>query len=130
MAVMKAAGYINAELDSFCFIGELSLNGDLRPVNGVLPMVLLAKEEGMKGVFVPSENAFEASVADGIDIYGVSDIKELIEHFTSSRRIKKSGKFKLPSGTKALLWILLMLRASERPRPLFEIAAAGGHNAL
>ena len=57
MAVMKAAGYINAELDSFCFIGELSLIVDVRPVIGGLPMVLLAKEEGMKGVFVPSENA-------------------------------------------------------------------------
>lgn len=53
MAVMKAAGYIDAGLEDVCFIGELSLNGSLRPIDGVLPMVLLAREEGMKAVLYP-----------------------------------------------------------------------------
>ena len=88
MAVMKAAGYISADSDGCAFIGELSLNGEVRPVEGVLPMVLLAKEMGMKAVFVPSDNAFEASVADGIEVFGVSDIKPLYAHFTGKTQIK------------------------------------------
>ena len=61
VAVLKAAGYIKENLDSCCFIGELSLNGTLRPIEGVLPMVLLARETGFKYGILPKGQAFVAS---------------------------------------------------------------------
>lgn len=81
MAVLKAIRMIDRSLDGCAFIGEISLNGDIRRINGVLPMVMLAKEKGIKAVFVPADNASEASVIDGIDIYAVKNAEELILHF-------------------------------------------------
>ena len=81
MAILKAMRMVDEVPDSFAFIGELSLNGDVRRINGVLPMVMLAREKGMKAVFVPEENSREASVISGIDIYAVSNAEQLILHF-------------------------------------------------
>ena len=71
MAILRAMRMISEEPDGCSFIGEISLNGDIRRINGVLPMVMLAREIGIKSVFVPAENAKEASVIDGVDIYAV-----------------------------------------------------------
>lgn len=72
MAVLEAMRLIDVPTDGCSFIGEISLNGDIRRINGVLPMVMLARELGIRSVFVPNDNAAEASVIDGIDIYAVS----------------------------------------------------------
>lgn len=121
----------NAHLtEDACFIGELSLSGDIRGVNGVLCMVLAAKEAGRKKIFVPHENAKEASVVDGVEIYGVKNVLEIIDHFnglrpltptvyepTAEERTQSHPDFKDVLGQ----------RATKRAA---EIAAAGGHNLL
>ena len=80
-SLLKVTGIITDDLSKTAFIGEVALNGDIRPINGVLPMVLLAKSEGFQSVFVPEANAFEASVVEGIDVYGVENVTALIRHF-------------------------------------------------
>ena len=130
VAILKATGYINDNLDRYCFIGELSLNGQLRSVDGVLPMVILAKESGFKGVFVPKENAFEASVVDGIDIYGTESVSDILEHFSGRIKIPPQEKF-VPVQDKKLLQLDFSdVRGQKTAKTALEIAAAGGHNAI
>ena len=97
MGMLTAMGVITAFTDDCCFIGEVSLNGNVRHVNGVLPMTLTAMKSGIKKIFVPLDNAFEASVVDGIEVYGVKSIIEIIAHFTGGRQIKVSDRYVPPA---------------------------------
>ena len=82
ISILKCAGALppTVSLSDKCFIGELSLSGNVRPVSGALCLCLAAKAAGQTEVYVPFENAAEASVVDGIDVYGVHDVRELMLH--------------------------------------------------
>jgi magnesium chelatase family protein len=88
IAVLKSTRQINANTDDSAFIGELSLSGELRGVNGVLPMAIAARELGFKKLYVPAVNANEGAVVSGIEVYPVGSIFELIDHLAGRNLIE------------------------------------------
>ncbi len=130
MAVLKAMNMIDRPLDGCSFIGEMSLNGDIRRINGVLPMVMLAREKGIPAVFVPAENASEASVIDGVEIYAVENASQLINHFRGIESLTPCEHFAPPEAAYSEVLDFSDVRGQNTAKKALEIAAAGGHNAL
>lgn len=131
-AVLKASGQLDGADDTMCFLGELSLSGEVRSTEGVLCRVIAARDAGKKSAFVPYENAEEAACVDGIDVYGVSSVGELIAHINGTAPIEPS-KFDFSAYIKdadEIDFDFADVRGQGIPRLAMEIAAAGGHNIL
>jgi len=138
-----AGGYINAVVDKALFLGELSLNGDVQPVKGVLPLVLEARNQGFQVAYVPSANANEASVVDGIVVYGVSHLRDVAAHLDFDGFTKLMMEEKINPEVTTLIPVeydttmnavgrtypdMNTIRGQESAKRACEIAAAGGHS--
>lgn len=136
LALLTASGQLGEEKEGFLntgksiFIGELSLSGTLRPVNGVLPMVLHARENGFAAAFVPVENAAEASIAEGIAVYPIRHIKELLNFLSGAIELTPLPPATRESAAEAFVPDFSEVKGQLPARRALEIAAAGGHNAL
>ncbi|MCQ2440147.1 MAG: YifB family Mg chelatase-like AAA ATPase [Oscillospiraceae bacterium] len=129
VGILAANGDIPRLPADAAFLGELSLTGALRGVSGVLPMALAAKANGIRTLFVPAENAAEATLADGLTVYGVTDVGALVAHLRGEQILSPSPAWQ-PEEETAGLPDLRDVMGQENVKRALEIAAAGGHNLL
>ncbi|MFZ2193569.1 MAG: YifB family Mg chelatase-like AAA ATPase [Candidatus Moraniibacteriota bacterium] len=132
LGFLLATNQLRFDHEDKLFLGELSLDGRIRPVKGVLLVALLAKEMGIETIFIPKENAREASIISGIKIIAVSTLRELIDHLEKRVLLDYFPNTDLESlfEKEEHIFDMKFIKGQEHAKRALEIASAGGHNIL
>ena len=134
IGVLAAAESIDSSrLDQFMMMGELSLDGNLLPVKGVLPIAIKAQEAGFRGLIVPKQNAREAAVVSGLEVYGVDNILEVIQFMDGKRELERTVvdvREDFYRRQQLFEFDFSEVRGQENVKRALEVAASGGHNII
>lgn len=134
IGILAASGQIkNLNVGQYLIMGEMSLDGSLQPIKGVLPIAIKAREEGFKGIILPYQNAREAAIVNDVEIYGVENIKQVIDFFNGKENLEKTevdtrAEFQL--NQNLFDFDFSDVKGQESAKRAIEVAAAGGHNII
>lgn len=133
IAILSASGQLDSKFfDGYIFIGELALDGSLRKVNGVLPMLIEARKNGFKKAIVPSENVLEAAVVEGVEVYGAQNLTQVIHHLKGEAVLDAVSMdlSKIFTKPTTLCGDYSEVKGQDGAKRALVIATAGGHNVL
>lgn len=132
ISILIAGDQLNAKTDGIVFLGELALDGTLRPVAGILPILISAKAKGFTRFVIPKANANEASYIEGTEVYALESLKDVVELLTGEREFAsvQNRSFQASVSSKKYNYDLSLVRGQKVAKRALEIAVAGGHNLL